>query len=120
MSRDERTRLWEGRIEDFLSSGLTVEDWCRANGVSKSTLYKWRKEFSRAASSQSASISTQTHPGWVQLMPANVSTPPVVPESTHECNIASLQIKFADMTVDVHRGFDPVLLKQIVEVLRSC
>jgi transposase-like protein len=37
MSRDERL----AQAEECLSSGMTVKDWCAANGVPTATMYLW-------------------------------------------------------------------------------
>lgn len=37
MSRDERL----SQAEECLASGMTVKDWCAANGVPAATMYVW-------------------------------------------------------------------------------
>ena len=37
MSRDERL----AQAEECLASGMTVKDWCAANGVPAATMYVW-------------------------------------------------------------------------------
>lgn len=120
MNVDERTKLWQRRVEDFMTGGLTVEAWCKANGVGKSTLYKWKKKLAGVISPEPASAPAQTQTKWLQVVPANVLALPARPEATHKRGSSSLQIKIAGMIVEVHRDFDPLLLKQVIEVVRSC
>lgn len=35
--------VWRGRLARFRKSGLTVLEYCRREGVSAPTFYKWRK-----------------------------------------------------------------------------
>jgi transposase-like protein len=37
MSREERL----AQAEECLASGMTVRDWCAANGVPEATMYVW-------------------------------------------------------------------------------
>lgn len=36
---------WEERVQRFSSSGLTVAEYCQAEGVSQAAFYNWRKKF---------------------------------------------------------------------------
>ena len=57
--RQERLR----QVEQCLSSDLTVEEWCRLNRVSKSTVYKWMRRF-RAEGVDLAELSNR---GWIEV-----------------------------------------------------
>ena len=41
---DNTIELWQNRLEQQLSSGLSIRKWCHHNHVSKKAFYKWRKE----------------------------------------------------------------------------
>lgn len=45
MTPDERKLLWEKRILDYLSSDLTVDEWCDKNHVSSGSLFTWLRRF---------------------------------------------------------------------------
>lgn len=36
-------RVWAERLERFPSSGLTIIDFCRREGISTASFYQWRK-----------------------------------------------------------------------------
>ena len=33
--------LWQARIKECRSSGMTVKEWCASKGIKRSTYYKW-------------------------------------------------------------------------------
>lgn len=45
MTPDERKLLWEKRILNYLSSDLTVDEWCDKNHVSSGSLFTWLRRF---------------------------------------------------------------------------
>lgn len=52
-----------GQVEQCLSSDLTVEEWCRLNRVSKSTVYRRMRRF-RAEGVDLAELSNG---GWIEV-----------------------------------------------------
>ena len=40
---DNTIELWKNRLEQQLSSGLSIRKWCYHNHVSEKAFYKWRK-----------------------------------------------------------------------------
>ena len=45
MPPQERRNLRREQVENCLSSPMTVEEWCRLNRVSESTMYRWMAIF---------------------------------------------------------------------------
>lgn len=124
MCKDERTKLWEQRVNDFLKSGLSAQVWCKANGVGMTRLYAWKKRLSNPVESEVPASLAQTKPAWFQLVPADSTA--VKPDTAADSNansrsnIPGLQIKIREMAIEVQQGFDPALLTQVIGVLRSC
>ena len=40
---DNTIELWRNRLEQQLSSGLSIKKWCEQNQISEKRFYKWRK-----------------------------------------------------------------------------
>ena len=45
MPPQERRNLRREQVENCLSSSMTIEEWCRLNRVSESTMYRWMAIF---------------------------------------------------------------------------
>lgn len=75
MSRDERL----AQAEECVASGMTVRDWCAANGVPEATMYVWvrrlREERGRALAPAFVEVSV-AGPGPEAVAPAQAA--PVV------------------------------------------
>jgi transposase len=41
--KQNRESVWRGRMARFQKSGLTVQEFCRQEGVSTPTFYQWKK-----------------------------------------------------------------------------
>jgi len=44
MVQSDAARRWADRLERFQSSGLTVAEFCQAEGVSQPSYYHWRRK----------------------------------------------------------------------------
>ena len=45
MTSLERRKVRRNQVERCLSSQMTIEEWCRLNHVSESTIYRWMARF---------------------------------------------------------------------------
>jgi transposase-like protein len=45
-SNEERRQFWQMVIETWRDSGLSVSQFCKAEGLSEGTFYSWRKRLS--------------------------------------------------------------------------
>ena len=43
-----KVRVWRERLLRFDDSGMTISEFCSAEGVSKSSFYAWRQKMGRA------------------------------------------------------------------------
>ena len=43
MDTEETRRIWRERVEQGLSSGIPIKEWCELNHVGYSTFFKWAK-----------------------------------------------------------------------------
>lgn len=100
MANPSLGELWQERINSYRNSGLTMEDWCAANGFTldqlKYWLYKGRKK-----------SPTQAAPTFL----------PVAVSSSEPVAFA-LWIHVGSARIEVTSGFEPQLLREVVEALR--
>lgn len=100
MTRIELKNLWQERMNDFEKSEQNGKEWCSAQGIPLSQFRYWRRK--------------------LRLMPATPST-----HSWMTVNFERAQkqeILFVHLGVskiEVHAGFDPDLLADVVRVLRA-
>jgi hypothetical protein len=135
--RRVKQREWAGLIADYRSSGLGAKKWCAVNHVSYDQL-KYRLYTSRVEQP----VQRVNDPQIPVL--ANTSIQPASPETNgvgfttgsftkatarwlpveiqpenHDSD-PSLLIRIGAACIEVKPGFDPALLKGVVEVLSSC
>ncbi len=97
----ESSAGWSSLISAWRSSGKNMADWCRDNGISyrkfKYRYYKYYRpqEFTNAG----------------KFIPAKLEPP--------SSGAPSLQIECNGLSVHLSSGFDPLLLKQVISVLRE-
>lgn len=98
MSRSELRQQWEGRIAGFRSSGQSAPEWCATHGIKADQLRYWLRQFPTQTEGASS----------VRWMPVQVVEPDVD---------SSLTVHIGNARIEVQPGFNPELLKQIVQVL---
>jgi transposase-like protein len=98
---DGRTR-WKGLMADQHSSGLSVAEWCRVQGIRTNLFYYWRKRLSEVPSDSS-----------VRFIPVSVVRDTALP---------GLTLRVGPASVRIEPGFDHRLLTELLDVLesRSC
>jgi hypothetical protein len=101
MAREEIQKQWEARIAAFRASGEKATHWCNANHVNRRQLYNWMKRMN-------ASLPTPVKAPWVNVE--------VVPD-TESKQPRGLTIRIGAALIDVHPGFNPALLRDVVKVL---
>jgi len=98
---EQRRQEWEKRIAEYRASGLSVRDWCAANGVKPDRLWYWLRRTRQTLETKSTM--------WV---PVELSS--VFPG---EQGSDGLVVKVGKASIEVRPGFDPDLLSTVVRVL---
>ena len=62
-SEMEQRQFWEMAIKTWRSSGLSVRDFCKQEGLSASTLYSWRKKLAK----DNDSIEEANFPAFIEV-----------------------------------------------------
>jgi hypothetical protein len=104
MAREDVQKKWEARVAAYRSSGEKATRWCNANRVDRRQLYSWMKRIDGATTQSAASCVTN----WL-----NVS---VAPEEELK-EPACLNVKVGSVTIEVRAGFEPALLRDVVQAL---
>ena len=103
MAVENRAEVWRKRIDDIARSGLTAEKWCELHGTTVRQYGYWRKKLGSAAKQRTPPA------GWVTVAVAEPAPAPT-PQS-------GLSVCIAGAEIPLQAGFDPSLLRAIVEAL---
>ena len=87
---------WSARISAWQSSGKSGAAWCRDNGIGYYQFQYWRDKLRQSGQQKKAG----------QFVPLKIVSP-------------SLRIECNGTYLHVSPGFDPVLLREVVSVLRT-
>jgi hypothetical protein len=100
--REINRQRWYERIEDWKQSGLTQKGFCERHHLGLASFQRWRRIFMREG--QTGELCS------VSFLPVHVTAP----------KACSLTLRINDtLCIEVPAGFDPVTLKQVVQVLQT-
>ena len=101
----EKRRYWEKQIQRWQESGLSQKQYCQQNNLTQHQLTYWKKRFVKPESSIS----------FVELQIAGNVQP-----GSGLARRSALRLTIgSEYQIDVDRGFDPVVLQQLIYVLRK-
>ena len=86
---EEKAMLWQQRIQECMSSGLSVKRWCKENHVSSPSFYYWKNRLEKVQEETS-----------VKTMPVFVEVTPTIPLQTDNLR-SSLHITWNEMHFDI-------------------
>ena len=86
---EEKAMLWKQRIQECLSSGLSVKRWCKENHVSSPSFYYWKNRLEKEQSETSE-----------EEMPVFVEVTPTTPLQSANFR-SSLHIAWNEMHFDI-------------------
>lgn len=103
--------VWEKRYQDFQASGKSQAAWCKEKNINPNTFNYWYLRLNREKAEPGKQ---QKEPiKWLELDPKEIKP---------ETNIAppfphAIDIKIADITIEVEPGFEPEHLINIIKTL---
>jgi hypothetical protein len=107
MTKKEQLRQqWHARIAEYRASGLTLKAWCAAHDCTVDQMKYWLYKSRKRAPSSSTVSSTPT--------PATHFVPLAVVD---EGKRAPLVLRVGPAQIELHAGFDPRLLREVVHAL---
>ncbi len=110
LKHQAKLQEWAVRIQDCRSSGLSVRAWCKQQGITITTYYRWERELLAAAGG--APRSSKPAVTFAELLAAKQMS-----RNIAECS-ATLHI--GNASLDIYSGCDAEQLKMLVELMRLC
>jgi len=92
--------IWKQRLREYEQSGQNIATWCKHNNIRTNQFFYWRRKLRTENKHDQAQIK------WIAV--------PHNPAKASGINVTLGQIK-----IEITPGFDPKLLKEIIEVLTS-
>ncbi len=87
------------QVEAYRNSGMIAREWCEENQMSIHTLRYWTRKLSRQETDKNI-------PQWVSLVQETPAS-------------SNLTIRIGTAVIEVVGGFDPQLLREVIQVLRE-
>lgn len=101
MAPTELKRLWESRIADQRSSGLSVSKWCETHQMKIHQFYYWSRKLTNVAPAT---------PQWIEV---NVDPQPADERQS------TLLLKVGSVEIEVKPGFNQPLLSDVIRTLQT-
>ena len=100
MTRTDLTELWRERIEDFAISGSTAQEWADFNNIPHGQLQYWKRRLKQLDNP------TQNNTTWAAIE--------IIQAPTN-----SITLRIGAASIDLNSGFNPSLLREIVQALEA-
>ncbi len=107
-----RMEQWTALIRDCKSSGMKVEAWCAANGVSRDSSYYWLRKLRKAALEQNG----------MQNIPANSSKVTFSRLEVADTDLPSrpsVTLKLSSATIEITNGVSLHTLEAVLLALKE-
>ena len=123
--RHKSRKYWVQKCQAYKQSGLGSNKFCQSHGLAKSSFHRWfkRLEIEGALEGEFISVEVEGPPAAfiAERIPGAVaSNPQHCEEGEFEAPCDFKLIFKRGIVLTVPAGFDPLTLRQIVEVLSPC
>ena len=124
LKREAQIPKWQDRIQACRGSGQPVEQWCRDNGVSSKTYYRWEKYCLRIAEG-TLKLSTPLYPrrtehSLVKVNPQNLPTSTAAEAISVQHTVpAELVIRCGCVSMDISPQMPVARIAELVSALNS-
>lgn len=108
-STAEDLLLWEKRINERTLSRMTIEDWCKKNGISKHKYHYWNHRIREKQKSNKEDM-------FAEITPILSNADDTISSSA---KAADFQIFFKNIQITVPTNFNPVSLTGLMKVLQE-
>lgn len=117
---------WMSLLTECRQSGMTDMDWCRANGISKSTFYKAVNRLRDKACNLPISAATSntgidlTLSNKQDVVPISIlpDEQPQIPDIPSTCRASyAMEINTGGMTIKISNDISPGMLSQTLRIL---
>ena len=109
-----KLKAWQERVMECRSSGEPVKTWCREQGISVTTYYRWEREiFGRVGREKGVAVPIAARgPVFAEV--------PAVQADYGGGTESKITVHTGGMSVDIYTGADPEMVETIIQALRSC
>lgn len=104
MINNDLHSLWEQRLEAYEFSGKTIAAWCQEQLVRENQFYYWRKKL------RVDQVEKRQAVKWLPLELGNGKLVGLAPDF--------IAVHVGQVTVEIQKGFDQQLLREIIQVLQ--
>jgi hypothetical protein len=108
-STAENLELWEQRIKERIQNGMTIEEWCKKNGMSKHQYNYWNQQVRKRRKTVEETTFADITP---ILSPADTAKQNPVMKS-------DFQVFYKSFHVSVPCNFHPAALAGLMKVLQE-
>jgi len=116
VSEAEERQFWQMVFETFQTSGLTVKQFCKNEGIAEWSFYHWRRKLRQLTDSKPANASTEN----LQVKESTPIAKRFQQIAQLSSNDKELKIEFpAGIHLHVHRHCDRQLLRETIAILRD-
>ena len=104
VNQQQRLAEWSRRVEACRSSGLSVGQWCRENGIAVSTYFSWQKKVFQALK---------------EVQEVSFAEVPIMEHSQFSGHIVAA-MEVSGVRIQVYEGADGATLQAILQAAKSC
>jgi len=110
MKKQQLLDLWRGHIDACRASGLQVTEYCKKNSLATRRYYYWKLRVERSTHMETKCEPSKSRASsqWLCVEPTADAVP-----SSPDCLI----VRISGAEIDVHSGFNPTLLRSVVQAL---
>ena len=110
-----KMKEWQERIIECRSSGEPVKTWCREQGISVTTYYRWEREiFGRVGREKGGEVRMAAG------APVFAEVPALEAGSRGGGTEPKIRVHTGGMSMDIYVGADTEMIQTIIRALRSC
>ena len=113
MDKTGSIALWRKLLSSIVPGEMTVQQWCDQQGVSLHQYYYWRRRIAAAADEKTAEAKPSSRNARVRPWLAVKVVEPTAAPATSE----KMTLRIAGAAIELQQGFDPALLRAVVEAL---
>lgn len=104
MESNDLRSLWEQRLAEYNASGKTIKAWCQEQAIKESQYYYWRRKL------RGNQVGNNQAVKWLSLDLDNAK---------QSITPGSIAVHVGQVTVEIKKGFDQQLFREIIHVLHS-
>ena len=102
VNQQRKLSEWAERVSACRSSGLSVKTWCRENGISEQTYYKWQRRLYELAQNQQGNRFAE-----------------ITPQTGNHNGIA-VTVQLGSVELSVYNGADATTVEAVLRAVKSC